>query len=354
MNYSENELADMVLIMGECLKNSLLASRVYKERYPQRRAPQPSAFARLLERFSTTKCVKYKTIVKPKPTLTEYNELQVMAAVVENPRRSLKDISSVVNISKTSVRRVLKKYKFHPYRIQLHQLLNADDFRMRRNFCEWAVERIDANPFFFNMVLFSDESTFHKNGHVNRHNMHYYSDENPHIMRQVDAQHRWSVNVWAGILGERIIGPYFFGGSLTGAMYLNFLQNDLPELLENVPLHTRRNLWIQHDGAPPHFCVPVRDFLNQHYPNRWIGRGGPIPWPPRSPDLTKPDYFLWGFVKNIVYSTPPTTREDMMARIREAFTMITVEMLENVNSCFHDRALLCIEQNGRHFEHLIN
>jgi hypothetical protein len=34
------------------------------------------------------------------------------------------------------------------------------------------------------------------------------------------------------------------------------------------------NHWFQQDGAPPHFAANVRDFLNQEYPNRWIGRGG--------------------------------------------------------------------------------
>jgi hypothetical protein len=34
---------------------------------------------------------------------------------------------------------------------------------------------------------------------------------------------------------------------------------------------------------------------------RWIGRGGSITWPPRSPDLTPLDFFLWGYAKNIVY-----------------------------------------------------
>jgi hypothetical protein len=28
-----------------------------------------------------------------------------------------------------------------------------------------------------------------------------------------------------------------------------------------------------------------------------------IPWPPHSPDVTFPDFFLWGYVKDIVYRT---------------------------------------------------
>ncbi|KAJ4442536.1 hypothetical protein ANN_04123 [Periplaneta americana] len=55
-----------------------------------------------------------------------------------------------------------------------------------------------------------------------------------------------------------------------------------------------------HDGASPHFDRRVRNRLNATFPDRWIGRGGPVPWPPRSPDLSPLDFFLWGDVKRFV------------------------------------------------------
>ena len=55
------------------------------------------------------------------------------------------------------------------------------------------------------------------------------------------------MNVWCGILGNRIIGPVFFDGNLTGQAYLRFLQEDLGPLLEDIPLEIRRNMWFQHD-----------------------------------------------------------------------------------------------------------
>jgi hypothetical protein len=68
---------------------------------------------------------------------------------------------------------------------------------------------------------------------------------------------------------------------------------------------------FQQDGAPPHFGNVVRDTLDSEFPGRWIGRTGPIPWPPRSPDLTPPDFFLWGYVKDKVFATPvPITFEN--------------------------------------------
>ncbi|KOC70312.1 hypothetical protein WH47_02815 [Habropoda laboriosa] len=45
-------------------------------------------------------------------------------------------------------------------------------------------------------------------------------------------------------------------------------------------------------------------WLNENFQNKWIGRGGPVSWPPRSPDFSSCDFFLWGYLKQIFYCTP--------------------------------------------------
>ncbi|EZA51149.1 hypothetical protein X777_10422 [Ooceraea biroi] len=59
--------------------------------------------------------------------------------------------------------------------------------------------------------------------------------------------------------------------------------------------------WFQHDGAGPHYANIVRDYLNETFRNVWIGRGSRVRWPARSPDLTSPDFYLWGYLKDVVY-----------------------------------------------------
>jgi hypothetical protein len=54
------------------------------------------------------------------------------------------------------------------------------------------------------------------------------------------------------------------------------------------------DMLIQQDGTPSHFHKEVTDFLHRKFPEKWIGRGGPVNWPPRSPDLTPLDFFLLG------------------------------------------------------------
>jgi hypothetical protein len=61
---------------------------------------------------------------------------------------------------------------------------------------------------------------------------------------------------------------------------------------------------------------------------RWIGRSGPIAWPPRSPDLTPLDIFLWSYVQNIVYQVKINDLQHLKARIRDAVAMVTPNMAQ--------------------------
>jgi hypothetical protein len=92
--------------------------------------------------------------------------------------------------------------------------------------------------------------------------------------------------------------------TITGTVYLHMLQLFLiPRLDED---NQEERIRFQQDGAPPHYSVEVREYLNTpHYlaevreylstrfPGRWIGRASPIAWPPRSPIL-HPWIFLTG------------------------------------------------------------
>jgi hypothetical protein len=102
--------------------------------------------------------------------------------------------------------------------------------------------------------------------------------------------------------------------------------------LENEP---EDFIW-QQDGAPRHFLHDVREWLKEVFPRRWIGRAGPEDmvfsrWPPRSPDLTPCDFFLWGYLKDRVYLPPlPVNLPELRRRIVAAVQSITPDMLDGV------------------------
>lgn len=309
-------------------------------------------FLRTVNLFAETGSVK-QTRNRRRTVTHEDAETDILAAVAVNPHISTRQLARSSGISQSSILRILHRHKFHPYHVSLHQELHGDDFQNRVDFCNWAEEQINNNRDFVSTILFSDEASFTNRGQVNRHNLHYWAEENPHWIRQVDHQRPWSVNVWCGVVGDHLIGPYFIDGNLNAEKYSQFLTTDLPVLLEEVPLQIRLAMWYQHDGCPAHFAYAVRDILNRLFPNKWIGRGGPVPWPPRSPDLTAPDFFLWGMLKEKCYADIPTTPDDMKQRIRNACANISRKTLRDVQEAFKRRIRKCLEVNGHHFEHML-
>ncbi|CAK1592175.1 unnamed protein product [Parnassius mnemosyne] len=157
-----------------------------------------------------------------------------------------------------------------------------------------------------------------------------------------------------GIISNHWIGPYFLPDNLNGESYENFLRADLSDLLDDLPLILIRDMWFQHDGCPAHFRRSVRDWLDTNYPNKWIGRGGPLPWPARSPDLTPMDFYVWGCMKSFVYSepNPVSSVEDLRERIVDAANKMRTTLTTGVvKTGLRRRMRQCIRNRGSHVEH---
>ncbi|XP_019699317.2 uncharacterized protein LOC109504329 [Harpegnathos saltator] len=109
------------------------------------------------------------------------------------------------------------------------------------------------------------------------------------------------------------IDPFFFPPRLNGRQtYAQFIEQELPVLVEDIPLHVRERMIFQHDGAPAHFCRETREFLDQRFPqDRWMDRGSPITWPARSPDLNVLDYFVWDHIKSKIEHRRDGTRDEV-------------------------------------------
>jgi len=216
--------------------------------------------------------------------------------VQRSPLLSTRRIASRIGVSHMQVWRTLRDEDLYPYHDQRVQHLEPGDHAQHIDLCHW----IKAYPEMLSVILFTDKASFTRDGINNSRNLHTWSDDNSHETSVTKFQRRFSVNVWCGFLGNRLIGPFVFDSNLTGNTYEALLRNELPGLLEDIPLMIRSQMYFQHDGAPPHYTRHVREYLNESFRNRWLGRGGPVAWPPTSPDITPLDYYLWGHIKTLV------------------------------------------------------
>ena len=100
-------------------------------------------------------------------------------------------------------------------------------------------------------------------------------------------------------------------------------------------------MWFQDDEVPAQFNSRVHTCLNTTFGARRTGRGRPFPWPPWILNLTPFDYFLWRYLKNLVYETPHNSDEYLVACTSEAASRVREipGIIERVRQSFHRRCV---------------
>ncbi|GFV33987.1 DUF4817 domain-containing protein [Trichonephila clavipes] len=176
-----------------------------------------------------------------------------------------------------------------------HYILN--DHQARRRFVEWAQNEIAVVPDFHKRILFSDEAHFWLNGYVNKQNCRIWSEANPQEYVETPLH------------PEKLTHKAHVNGDRYRATITNFF---IPELNN----HDVQELWFQQDGETCHTARATIDLLKDTFGDRLISRFGPVNWPPRSCDLTPLDYFLWGYVKALVYADKPQKLDHLEENIR--------------------------------------
>jgi DDE superfamily endonuclease/Helix-turn-helix domain (DUF4817) len=314
-------------------------------------SPSESAIRKTFHRFCETGSVENRERSGRPRVITE-NEVQKMSEVIESdPQCSVRSVANACSISRTTTHRIMTgELSLKPFKVHFTQELHEEDFQDRVEMCKTLVPMLE-NVDIQENIFFSDEATFYLKGLVNKHNVRYWSESNPHVTFET-ARKSEKVNVWCALSKNKIIGPYFFEDeTVNGQNYLSMLQEYF--MFEVRKMHKVRSLVFQQDGAPAHFSTDVRRYLDAHFRNRWIGRGGSIRWAPRSPDLTPLDFYLWGHLKNKIYKSEIKNIDDLKTRITEEIKSVSTETLNSVFLNIVKRMNLCIAVNGSHFEQLL-
>jgi len=74
-------------------------------------------------------------------------------------------------------------------------------------------------------------------------------------------------------------------------------------------------------------------------------------WPPRSPDLTPADFFLWGLLTGKVYKNTAHTIEQLKDAIRQEIQVVNVDTLGKVFQNLEKRIQVCLDVKGDQFQH---
>ena len=263
---------------------------------------------------------------------------------------------SASKVSRTTFRRIMKvdlNHKF--YHDNSVQPLTDAHKQQRIQFCRWLLEQPDPETFVLN-VIWTDEKYFCLNQKPHRQNDGVWSDQNPHKIVESNNRNGAKVMIFVAIVDGKapIVHPFIDENgrnvTLNSTGYLDLLNEVVWPTFRSSA--TRKRYWWMQDGAPVHCTTEVKDFLVDKFSDRVISRGTEIGWPANSPDLNPLDFYFWALAQREVYATKPSTISEVIDVVKQFASESSEEVLKNVALDVLERARLCLEVNGGHFQHL--
>ncbi|GFX02485.1 putative transposable element [Trichonephila clavipes] len=181
--------------------------------------------------------------------------------------------------------------------------------------------RLSLFPIFISEFCLAMKREFWLNGYVNKQNCRNWSEANPQVYVETPLHPEkclvrfmgWWCVLWDGGALYGLVESFFkndegHNATVNSDRYRAMITNFFILELNN---HGVQELWFQQDGATCHTARATIDLLKDTLGDRLISRLGPVNWPPRSCDLTPLDYFLWGYVKSLIYADKPQTLDHL-------------------------------------------
>jgi DNA-directed RNA polymerase subunit F len=267
---------------------------------------------------------------------------EVNALISAMPNLSIRKMACAVDTSYSTVRSILiDELHLKPYKYHMCHKLQAADYEKRLDFARWYLSRPTDTPKYF---ICSDEAYFYLTESVNKQNNRMWCESRPSNWIEVPLQDS-KIHVWCAISANRIFGPYYFEETVNKDRYLDMLQTFFwPKMLNTADRH---KYFFQQDGAAAHTANIVQAWCSLKFGEKFLDKKM---WPPRSPDLNPCDFFLWGYLKSVVYNPLPKTIDELKANLEREIKKINKETLEKLFFNLSKRCNFVISAQGGHFE----
>lgn len=205
--YENHEYFDMLMCLGRCDGNEGRAINLYVDRFPQRRRPSRNIIVRLRDRLMNERAgLQPRNMNAGRPNNNADDEI-IIRYFDRNKRESIRRGAVFLGLSRMKVSRTLKLDNQRPWHLTKVQHLEQFDPVVRMAHSNWYVNRYDVDPENFpQSIIYTDESTLTQDGIINIHNEHIWSEENPHGTIDRGYQRRFSLNVWGGLIDDRLVG----------------------------------------------------------------------------------------------------------------------------------------------------
>ena len=310
--------------------------------------PNRSTFFKLFEKFMATGSVHHlKPSGRKVSKVTEDNIILVRQMVEANPKVSIRQISSQLDIStQTAWVIIRKKLKMFPYKPKTTQPLTLQHKKQRIAFSDWVIQK---SPEFMDNVIWSDEKLWEEKVRPNRQNERYWGLVDPEVEVDCRVQGGKKVMCWGAVINGEIILHWFpLNTSVNQHVYLDMLKSVLWPAVRGVS--SRRSYYFQQDGATAHTTNMVLEWLKNKFGDRVISRNTAQPWPAKSPDMSPLDFWFWSVCLTELRRSPPNSLEELKNTVNDFADRLTREEVIKSARDLHIRAKCCKEAKGGAFE----
>ena len=189
--YGIRDYFNMLRLYFENFQQENRAAAAYREEYQGRGNADRNVIIDLIDRLlQHGQMMPIYGGGRPRSVRTVENEEAILAYFEAAGDASARDAERDLGISKSTIYRVLKDEGMHPYHYRGVQCLHENDPALRLDFCNYFNQRTEAHESFPRRILWTDESSFTRDGMYNTHNYHYWSHENPHLVWERSFQDR--------------------------------------------------------------------------------------------------------------------------------------------------------------------
>ena len=239
-----------------------------------------------------------------------------------------------------------------PYKSKCTNPLTDDHKRNRAAYCLWVEEQFQQDPDWSSRVIWTDEKLFKLKCRGNRQNERYWAPQgqDPEVLEECRVLGGDQTMCWSMIVDGRVYLYWFEPKArIDQHRYLRMLQEFMKPIIDGLP--GRDSFIFQQDGARCHTTPLVLAWLQQEFDGRVISGNTDTPYPARSPDLTPPDFWLWGVILAELRRMKPTTIPLLENTAQSYCDDLPEDDVRRATTHCRLRAQVCAENGGSHFEH---
>lgn len=353
--YTNEQCLQIVQLFYRNSRSYIQTQRALREFYEPSNRPNKQVIRRIVEGLEENFYLQTVTTpVRERRVRSGANIAAASASAADELNLSIQRRIQELGTDLNSSWKILRKsLGLKTYKIQLKQELMPSDHKRRVIFSEWASAELNIDRFSYRKIIFSGEANFWLNGCVEKHNMRYLDKQNPHEFLKV-ALHPEKLTVWCAFHAGGVIGPFFFKNERGKNVDVDKIRY---RAMLNEFFFPKTagffDMWFQQDGATCHTARETRDLLRKQFDGMIISRLHNVSWPARSCDLTPCDFFLWGYLKSLVYANKPQTIEDLQVNIEQVIADIPADLCENVAKHWVDRINFVEKAQGTHMKEVL-